>query len=167
MSDTHGLEDIIETVYQRHKEETDMFIHCGDSELSQDHPHLKSFKVVAGNVDLFNSGFPYQIVEEVRGLKFLIVHGHQDGVNRSLLNLNYKAENLGAKVICFGHTHIAGAEGYDGKVFINPGSLRSPRDRLERTYAICEWENTEAPFNVSFFTDKGEKMEGLSRSFHF
>lgn len=167
MSDTHGLEEVIQRIYDRFRDEAQFFVHCGDSELSHDHPFLNGFKVVKGNVDRADSGFPDQLVEDIGGLKWLVVHGHQDGVHRTPLNLNYKAETLGARVICFGHTHMAGVENYDGKVFINPGSLNSPRDRVEKTFAVCEWDDIHSPFNVDFYTDSVEQMEGLSRSFHF
>ncbi|HSU79412.1 MAG TPA: metallophosphoesterase, partial [Candidatus Angelobacter sp.] len=147
VSDSHGLEAILTTIYERHKEEADLFIHCGDSELHMEHPRLSGYKTVMGNVDVPNSGFPVQRVEEVGGLKWLVTHGHLDGVYHSLMNLNYKAESLGANVICFGHTHSAGTESHDGKVFINPGSLNSPRGRQEKTYAVCEWSGEDSPFS--------------------
>jgi uncharacterized protein len=167
VSDTHGLEAILGTVYERHKDEADLFIHCGDSELHLGHLSLAGFKTVKGNVDLPSSGFPDQLVEEAGDLTWLVVHGHLDGVYKSLMNLNYKAESLGANVICFGHTHSAGAEIHDGKIFINPGSLNSPRGRQEKTYAVCEWRGKDSPFSVQFFTDTGEILEGLSRTFQF
>jgi uncharacterized protein len=167
VSDTHGLESILGTIYERHKEEADLFIHCGDSELPIDHPSLTGFKTVKGNVDLPSTGFPDQLVVEVDGLTWLVVHGHLDGVYHSMMNLNYKAESLGAKVICFGHTHSAGTEIHDGKIFINPGSLNFPRGRQEKTYAVCEWRGQDSPFSVQFVTDTGEILEGLSRTFKF
>ncbi|WEG13956.1 metallophosphoesterase [Pullulanibacillus sp. KACC 23026] len=164
MSDTHGDEAIIQTVYERHKDEADLFIHCGDSELTPDHPFLAPFKVVKGNVDR-QSGFPNQVVAEAGGLKWLVLHGHEDGVHRSPLNLKYKAESIGAQVVCFGHTHMLAAEYNDGKVYINPGSLSSPRDRNEKTYAMCEWQGPHSPFDIHFFTDQGEELKELSQSF--
>lgn len=167
VSDTHGLESILTTIYERHKEEADLFLHCGDSELHTLHPNLSGYKTVKGNVDLPNSGFPDQLVEMASGLTWLVTHGHLDGVYHSLMNLNYKAEMLGANVICFGHTHAAGTESHDGKIFINPGSLNSPRGRKEKTYAVCEWSGQDAPFTVQFLTEGGNILEGLSRTFHF
>lgn len=165
VSDTHGLESILEEVFERHRNEADLFLHCGDSELYDSHPNFSAFKSVKGNVDRPNCGFPEQIIEVFGGIKWLVVHGHQDGVHHSLLNLNYKAESIGAQVVCFGHIHRIVAAEYEGRIFINPGSLSSPRDRIEKTYAVCEWENSMSQFRVCFYTDKGQELEELRREF--
>ncbi len=164
VSDTHGLEAILNEVSERHSD-ADLLIHCGDSELTKAHANLSNFKVVKGNVDFPSAGFPDQLVVEAGDIKWLIVHGHQDGVHRGLLNLNYKAEELDAKLICFGHTHMASATLYKDRIFINPGSLNSPRDRVEKTYSVCEWAEQETTFKVSFYTDKGEELQNLTQTF--
>lgn len=164
VSDTHGLEEILRLVYERHKGEADLFIHCGDSELTKDHPYLAPYQIVKGNVDFLDSGFPDQLLTEIGGLKWLVVHGHLDGVNQSLLNLSYKAEAIGANVICFGHIHRVVTEEHQGKLFINPGSLRSPRDRLEKTYCVCDWTEGDPGISVTYFTDQGEKIQSLSQT---
>lgn len=165
ISDTHGLEAIIATIYERHKNEADLFLHCGDSELAVDHPFLEHFHVVKGNVDQPTSGFPDQVAVEKGGLKWLVVHGHLDGVHRTPLNLKYKAEEQLAQVVCFGHTHMLAAEQNEGRIYLNPGSLNSPRDRVERTYAVCEWTENDSEFIIRFYTDEGQELEELRQSF--
>ena len=39
---------------------------------------------------------------------------------------------VGAQVACFGHSHVLGAELIDGVLFINPGSILLPRQRVEK-----------------------------------
>ena len=40
------------------------------------------------------------------------------------MNLKYKAEEVNADIVCFGHSHVLGAEVIDGRLFLNPGSIR-------------------------------------------
>src|SRR5699024_11368057 len=51
------------------------------------------------------------------------------------------AEELGAQLICYGHTHVADARQLNNQLFINPGSIRLPRSRPEKTYCILRWED--------------------------
>ncbi len=59
------------------------------------------------------------------------------------MGLKYKAETEKADIVCFGHSHVLGAEVVDGTLYLNPGSIRLPRERLEKTYMILDLkENT-------------------------
>lgn len=53
-------------------------IHCGDSELTPAHEELQGFHVVKGNCDYAN--FQDEIVTDVDGIRFLVVHGHRHNV---------------------------------------------------------------------------------------
>jgi putative phosphoesterase len=75
------------------------------------------------------------------------------------MNLHYKAREVGANVVCFGHSHIAGAELMDGVLFINPGSMLLPRMRKERTYAILVMDGTEA--TVQFYDISGKHIPSM------
>ncbi len=46
ISDSHGLEEELQTIAKRHEAEVDLMIHCGDSELETGHPALDSYEVV-------------------------------------------------------------------------------------------------------------------------
>ena len=46
ISDSHGLEDELETIAKRHEDEADLMIHCGDSELDAAHPALTPYHTV-------------------------------------------------------------------------------------------------------------------------
>ena len=130
VSDSHGLEDELEMIAERHGKETDLIIHCGDSELDPSHPALSSYLTVKGNCDFTGSSKTKSSFPPDRESFF--THGHLYGIKQSLLNVYCRAEELGADIICFGHSHIAGSELMDGKLLINPGSIRLPRVRKEK-----------------------------------
>ncbi|MFD1065411.1 metallophosphoesterase [Oceanobacillus locisalsi] len=157
-SDSHGLTKELEEITEKHT--ADLYIHCGDSELDFDAGQLSAFYKVAGNCD-FDSLYPEQEIINLNGLRFFVTHGHHHQVKRSLTNLSYAAEEHGANVVCFGHTHIAGAEKIGNQLFINPGSIRMPRNRVEKTYAILSWEK-ESDIQVDFYTLEDGKIEDMT-----
>ncbi len=131
-SDSHGLTKELEEMKEKHT--VDLYIHCGDSELDFDAAELSPFYKVGGNCD-FDSLYPDQEVLDLNGIRFFVTHGHLHQVKGNLTNLSYAAEEHRANVVCFGHTHIAGAEKIGNQLFINPGSIRMPRNRVEKN--IC------------------------------
>ncbi|MCD7032854.1 metallophosphoesterase [Metabacillus sp. GX 13764] len=164
MSDSHGLTDEVREIADRHKEEVSAVIHCGDSELALNDEHVRGMQIVRGNCD-DDMALPEELAVDVEGYRFLVVHGHLHSIKTTLMNVKYRAEEENAQIICFGHSHIAGAELEDGKLFINPGSIRLPRVRPVKTYAILEAEGTKA--NVLFYDEKGNPVEELSQSFEW
>ncbi|MDL4841703.1 metallophosphoesterase family protein [Aquibacillus rhizosphaerae] len=160
LSDSHGLTKEVEMIKKRHKNEVDQLIHCGDSELEMDAKELDDFMKVAGNCDL-DSRFPNELDFSLEDLTFFVTHGHLFQVKSTLMPLSYRAEELQANVICFGHSHIAGAEVVKNKLFINPGSIRLPRNRKEHTYAILSWE-TKGNITVDFHDISGERIDDLT-----
>ena len=54
-----------------------------------------------------------------------------------------------------------GAEKIDDQLFINPGSIRFPKKRKEKTYAIIEW-NTLNDIQVKFYTTDGTEVHDLA-----
>lgn len=141
VSDSHGLTKELEEIQKRHANVVDVMIHCGDSELNFSAIELNNFVVVRGNCD-FDHDFPNEQLKQINGLQVYVTHGHLYNVKASLMNLRYRAQEVGAEIICFGHSHIAGAELIDGILFINPGSIRLPRLRKEKTYALVEIEKS-------------------------
>jgi uncharacterized protein len=162
VSDSHGSTELLELLKERHAEEVDQMIHCGDSELSDDQPSMDGFTAVKGNCDFFGD-YPEEALLEVTGYKILVVHGHLYSVKSSLVSLSYRAEETGAKIVCFGHSHLLGAEMIGDVLFINPGSVRLPRGRRERTYVILELKDGDAFLHVYDF-DQGE-MDALKQEF--
>lgn len=158
LSDSHGLKKEIQKIIQRHQ--ANEVIHCGDSELEYNAEELSNMIKVGGNCD-YDPKFPDDQIKEIDNLKIFVTHGHLYGVKMNLTRLAYRAEEEGAQVICFGHSHIAGAEKIGNQLFINPGSIRMPRKRIEPTYAILEWK-TLHHINVKFYTVEGEYVKDLS-----
>lgn len=147
VSDSHGLTSELMKIKEKHINEVELMIHCGDSELNPDDKELEGFVVVRGNCD-FDSDFPEETFHEVDGKKIIVTHGHHYGVKSTLMNLSYRAEELGADIVCFGHSHLLGAEMINGKLFLNPGSIRLPRLRREKTYCILDINGDKVTLDV-------------------
>jgi uncharacterized protein len=162
VSDSHGLTRELEEIKHRHSGKVDAFIHCGDSELPYGSSELQKFLYVRGNCD-FAKEFPEERTEDIQGVRFFITHGHRYNVKMTLMNLYYRAQEIGAKVVCFGHSHIAGAENINGILFINPGSIYLPRMRKEKTYVILEIDEEKA--TVYFYDIHGNEIPSLSQTF--
>ena len=162
MSDSHGLTSEIQDIKNRHQDEVDLMLHCGDSELPNDCDELSSFIGVKGNCDL-GSNLPNEITEDLGFTTLYMTHGHLYNVKMSLMSLKYRAIETNAKIACYGHSHIAGAEMIDGVLLINPGSVRLPVLRRQKTYAILELKNNSA--NVTFFEVNGPIVHELSKEF--
>jgi uncharacterized protein len=159
LSDSHGLTKELLDIKERHKNDVEFMLHLGDSELSSQSEEMSGFSVVRGNCD-FDSNYPNDMIVLLNGLKVYLTHGHLYNVKMSLMNLSYRAREVGASIVCFGHSHIAGAELIDDVLFINPGSFRLPRMRKERTYVIVEVDNNQA--DVVFYDSEGNVVEELS-----
>ncbi|WP_375199596.1 metallophosphoesterase [Bacillus sp. RS11] len=149
MSDTHGDSDVIEKVRGFYPN-IDTFIHCGDSELPFSHKALDGMKKVRGNCDI-DQAFPDEAVFDLEDVTVFVTHGHLFNVKTSILSLSYRAKEVDAQIVCFGHSHILAAEMIEDVLFLNPGSLLKPRGRKEKSFALVEIENTY--FEVKFFTD--------------
>jgi putative phosphoesterase len=162
MSDSHGLTTDIDDIKNRHMDEVDFMLHCGDSELSAESSELMAFKGVKGNCD-FGSNLPDEIIEHLGDYVLYMTHGHLYNVKATLMNLKYRALEINAKIACYGHSHIAVAEIIDGVLFINPGSIRLPVLRRQKTYAILDVENTLA--KVTFYEVNGREVEEISQRF--
>lgn len=63
-----------------------------------------------------------------KNIKILFSHGHTFGVKYSLDRIYYKAKEIGAKIVLFGHTHCRYYSYEDGVHILNPGSASCPRD---------------------------------------
>lgn len=162
MSDSHGLTHEISIIKERHKHEVATMIHCGDSELTKNDPNMNGLIAVRGNCDR-DADYPNTVVEEIAGKRFLITHGHLFNVKMTLFNLSLKGEEVEANIICFGHSHAAGSELIDGKLYINPGSIREPRGRKEKTYTILDIAQNQV--TVTFHDDQGKIVKALSRTY--
>lgn len=164
ISDSHGSKEELFQVLNRHNDDVDLIIHCGDSELPyDDFLRFKKLLIVGGNCD-FDEKYQNEITYEQAGITVFATHGHLHNVKTSAVNLSYRAEELGAQLVCFGHTHIAVTFMENGVIYLNPGSFRLPRGRIERSYVIVEFFDREAA-TVTFYDHLGTEISDLKESF--
>lgn len=148
ISDTHRHSYELNQVL-RFIQGTDMIIHLGDN--VEDVEQLKKgyngqIINVRGNCD-FASFVSSERLEQIEGMNILITHGHKYNVKNDLLRLKYRAKELGANIVLFGHTHEAIELYEDGIWFINPGSLALPKIKY-KSFAIIDLENKNVQVSI-------------------
>lgn len=156
MSDTHGDAEIIQTV-KNYYPNVDQVIHCGDSELSYDHPYLQDVERVRGNCDYFENKFPDDLLLEAGNERIYVTHGHHFKVKTTLMPLSYRVQEVGASICCFGHSHLLGVEKIGDTLFLNPGSLRKPRGRKEKSFILLQITDDE--YHVKCYSDKNVLLD--------
>jgi len=155
MSDTHGDASIIAEVTQ-HVGVVDAIFHCGDSELDIVHKSFQSIHVVRGNCDM-DSSLPNEVITEIKGTKIYMTHGHLLQVKNTMIPIKLRAQEVGADVVLFGHSHLLGAEVWNKTLFLNPGSLTFPRGRREKSYAMIE--KSGFTWTGTFYSDTHKKLD--------
>ena len=127
VSDSHGAHFWIERYLEKCRaEKYDAVFHLGDFhtdarwlERRLDVPLI----AVAGNCDVF-SNHQRLALAEYEGRKILAAHGHLQDVKYGYDRLSYLAEEQGAQIALFGHTHRQFV-GFVGRILmINPGALQ-------------------------------------------
>ncbi len=136
MSDTHGDKSIISKVISYYPD-ADVCIHCGDSELAYGDETLTDFYYVHGNCDR-NSQFAEEQIIKAENRIIYVTHGHLYNVKSTLMPLSYRAQEVNADIVCFGHSHLLGAEMIGSTLFLNPGSLSAPRGRKDKSFMVVE-----------------------------
>lgn len=128
-SDTHSNTDLMLEAVRR--SQPDLIIHLGDHErdtavLAREFPHIPLYNV-RGNCDLAPSAPETELVP-LGPVKAFITHGHLYSVEYDRLDsLVYAAQELGAKIAMYGHTHRALYEEVGGVKVINPGTAGKGR----------------------------------------
>jgi len=145
LSDTHGDRQRLDAVVQQ-VGAYDHLLHAGDhaDDVLDRHPRAQA---VCGNCDAPDSAEP-EVELTLHGRKLLLVHGHTLNVKTTALPLLYRAAERQADIVIFGHTHTPTLFVEDGRLFLNPGSLLSPRGYTVPTYAILELTETVASVQV-------------------
>lgn len=139
-SDSHGSLSCLEKVIERNKK-SDIFVHLGDGAEELDTLKLiypdYDIRGVRGNCD-FTYNFPDMMIIDAVYTKVLFTHGHIQGVKYGLETLKKVAEENGAGVVCYGHTHIRDEHFEDGIHFLNPGSIARPADFSRGSYGFVD-----------------------------
>lgn len=150
LSDTHGsIREAASMIETWHKQ-IDGVWHLGDytrdfAFLQKQYAQLYSlaFSGVCGNCD-FSSELPYERLFTIEGCRVFMCHGHRYHVKSGLSYLQQKAHDVQADVVLFGHTHAPLCTKQDGILFLNPGSLTSPRGAASPSFALLELEKGKA-----------------------
>lgn len=155
MSDTHSDAAVITRVIDQNPD-VDAIFHCGDSELAYSAPELQGVLKVRGNCD-HDIHFPTELVEEIDSKRIFMTHGHVYHIKTNLTALSFRAREVEADVVLFGHSHILGVELVDDILYVNPGSLMLPRGRKEKSYAMIE--QIESGWHIIFYTEEKNVIE--------
>jgi putative phosphoesterase len=127
-ADTHGdlrrIDDCMALL-----EGSSLLLHAGD--LFEDGIRIAKktgLKVigVTGNCDYLVKG-PVEEMVTIGTKRIYITHGHIYKVKQDYNYLIERAKALGVDVAVFGHTHVPTIFQEDGILFVNPGSIYSPR----------------------------------------
>ncbi len=150
LSDSHHEREVLMRIVEKNFD-CDAYIHCGDSQLKSTDKSLQPFYVVAGNTD-FDQQLPPDLMLDFEAYPLWVTHGHRYGVNWGSEQLVREAKRIGAKIACFGHTHIPYCQKIDEVLCINPGSVTSPRGEWTfGTYAILSISRPQEPLVIRFY----------------
>lgn len=139
ISDTHGRIEKAEEIILK-QGPFDWVIHLGDYYDDARHLEMRTGAEVIGvkgNMDGGYSREDYRILPTDFG-QILLVHGHMEKVKQGVMNLLYRAEELGCKAAFFGHTHVPMFEEMYGIYLLNPGSLTLPHLSAQGSYAVVD-----------------------------
>ena len=157
VSDSHGRVDRLARLFELHKR-VDALIFLGDGLSDLDRAGVKNYPftvfLVKGNCDSGMGSISAlkakdEITFNFEGVSFYALHGHTKGVKSSLVNAMYAAEEKGADVLLFGHTHEP-IDTYitDGEYNLSkPLHIFNPGSLANYSYGLCEIRNGEFLFS--------------------
>lgn len=141
LSDSHGRPDLIEEAIRRVRPDGILFAGDGLRDLTRVELPCPLW-AVSGNCDwlsapLIRSGSAFEPQTEelvtVEGIRILLTHGHKYGVKSGPTAAAYRALELGADILVYGHTHVpveyrlppaeGGSEERKPLILFNPGSI--------------------------------------------
>lgn len=125
-SDSHGdTYRMIKAVELHPEAQHIIFLGDGEYDVEQVQAYFKdrSFILVRGNCD-FGSSLPAYECRTFNSKKVYMTHGYAEGVKYSLDRLIYRALEMKADIVLYGHTHCAQSFYEDGLHVMNPGSIR-------------------------------------------
>lgn len=119
----------------------DYFMHLGDLEGSEH--FINTFvegpkAMISGNNDYF-SEYERELELDLAGHHIFLTHGNRYNIYAGVDRLREEAEQRGADIVLFGHTHCPYVEQEEHMIFLNPGSISRPRQEGRiPTYAIMD-----------------------------
>lgn len=160
LSDTHGLTRELREVVDRTS--FSAIFHCGDFCCDRTELPFVPTGIVRGNCDAVRD-VPEEQVIAWGGFRVLLTHGHRYRVKETLLPLKYRALEVRANLVLFGHSHVPMATMEDGVLLVNPGSLAAPRRFPRSTYVVLEAQGTSV--RVTFYDAKGKAVDKLGGTY--
>lgn len=144
VSDTHRDSSTLE-ICKEFIQEFDCVIHLGDN--TDDGEYITedfegSVYIVKGNCDYGNK-WPKDQVIDIDGIRILATHGDMYNVKMGMNSLYYRAREVEANIVLFGHTHVSCLEEYNGLTFMNPGSISMPRNSKGGFIGVIELDNSK------------------------
>ncbi len=145
-SDSHGnREALVRALAHANANfgDIDHYIHCGDGAddlvdcLSE---REVNWTAVRGNCD-FGGVYAPEKQLNLAERSIFISHGHLYDVKFSVSKLFYRALEIEAQLVLFGHTHVAEIIENEGVILFNPGSVARPKGCQKPSYGIVEIEH--------------------------
>lgn len=160
VSDNHGDRQILVDLLAHFKDQVDLFLHCGDSELPDSDPLWDTFQVVAGNCD-YGAQYPDHRTIETSVDRIYMTHGHLADVRFGITKVGLQAQQAAASIVLFGHTHQIACEKVGGRLFLNPGSISQPRGPIQiKSFAIID--STPEAWQVQYYDRQFQKCSDLN-----
>lgn len=140
ISDTHGLVNPNVKILKE-LDKIDLLLHLGD--YTKDAQEIEEalgvdLIKVKGNCDHADFETAEEEILDIDNNKIFLTHGHLYDVKHGLNKLYYRAKELGATIVLFGHTHVPVSVEQDGILFFNPGSTLLSKEGCQRTYGIID-----------------------------
>lgn len=128
ISDSHGANEtmaaLMKTIQQNKK--PDALIFCGDGYMDA-YGYRREFSRWLGVTGNCDNAVPPEAVKErcekLGRIYVFITHGHLYRVKQNKLSLSLRTVEVGANLVCFGHTHQPCFESQRDVFFLNPGAL--------------------------------------------
>ena len=125
-SDSHGNDLYMQKAAKMHPD-AELLIYLGDGLADfLSLPSGNSAKLyVRGNCDWQPSHSNIPLIDSItlEGKKIVFLHGHTHGAKGGMGTLKPLAQDMGADILLFGHTHAATEHYEDGIYYLNPGSI--------------------------------------------
>ncbi|MDD3839363.1 MAG: metallophosphoesterase [Clostridia bacterium] len=139
VSDSHGKIFFLKRALDA-MPKVDKLIHLGDHYSDIQSLNTRKYKdiiLIKGNCDFGYDASDEEILH-VEGNKIFVTHGHKYRIKWGEQLIVYKALEIQADIVLYGHTHIPQIFYNGTTVFINPGSVSEPRFSNQGTFAIIE-----------------------------
>ncbi|GAB6099121.1 metallophosphoesterase [Halanaerocella petrolearia] len=138
-SDAHGRSEKVKEALEG-LSSIDYLLYAGDGAkdlLENDFLDKEKIVTVQGNRD-FRTDYSKEEIIKVVDKKIFMTHGHNYQIKWGLDKLYYKAKEVAADIVIFGHTHTRYAKEENGILFFNPGSIALPRDGDKGSYGLID-----------------------------